>query len=540
MATTITSASLAYWLHLYRRLFPGPIGQNTDPVTIGLTRAVLEAAIQKHAPLERCGKLAPHKDIPIDAVLGGMLMSDDFTMERQLLAAAPNQLVFTDFSMDNLAEFYALERLAYEVWRTSATLRGIGKGATLQVIDGPIWFGEVRSDELDALIHVYDKRSRLSSVTATGAVFPATSDSPDSRGLVFLPTYNLEAITCRQLHDTIRQWLRISRLPHDMAFNFLWHTFNLRGFRQVHAPLARAFESLHKVSLDAVLTIVASLSARVAICWGRRDLGVLYQWFQRAYEGPSKRSLIMTDLLEFLPLALELLGLPPDTKSTLDIDQAIDFWTLHDEKRDQIDLLYSGPHHLFLPIGDDRFFVDYAWIHRRLFDLFHRVSIEDQNFKGDALEALVRKGPSALPHSPPCRARSGESRQFDHAVALGTHLVIVECKAMGRSIGFDRGDPKAVEVRRERLVEKSLTDIDEKAQWLARNPKGSNYDATAYADIVPVVVSPFVEFIHSSSPRYWVSSDVPRIMTPDELAEFLQDEETVAASWNHVRLGRSD
>ncbi len=41
----ISRNSIAYWLHLYRRLYPGPIGENEDVATIFSVRATLEAAI---------------------------------------------------------------------------------------------------------------------------------------------------------------------------------------------------------------------------------------------------------------------------------------------------------------------------------------------------------------------------------------------------------------------------------------------------------------------------------------------------------------
>ena len=43
----ISEHSLCYWLHLYRRLRPGPIGPDTRPMTIGYVRLVLEASFQK-------------------------------------------------------------------------------------------------------------------------------------------------------------------------------------------------------------------------------------------------------------------------------------------------------------------------------------------------------------------------------------------------------------------------------------------------------------------------------------------------------------
>ncbi|KPK20152.1 MAG: hypothetical protein AMJ70_08370, partial [Dehalococcoidia bacterium SG8_51_3] len=68
----------------------------------------------------------------------------------------------------------------------------------------------------------------------------------------------------------------------------------------------------------------------------------------------------------------------------------------------------------------------------------------DQNFKDDALESAIRKGKSILP-TKPCKSPTGEKRQIDYAVAHGSHLIITECKAVGRSIDFDRGEPKAIQ-----------------------------------------------------------------------------------------------
>jgi hypothetical protein len=36
-------------------------------------------------------------------------------------------------------------------------------------------------------------------------------------------------------------------------------------------------------------------------------------------------------------------------------------------------------------------------------------------------------------------------------------------------------------------------------------------------------VSPFVEFIPSLAPRYWLNDTLPRVMTPDELRKALAD-----------------
>lgn len=117
--------SIAYCLHLYRRLFPGPIGRDKQPATISLTRAALEAAIQKYAMSRLCGKIGYSGAVPVESILGGLLMSPDFEAERKA-ASEHNQLVLTDFSSADLKAFYDLEKLAYEVWKTAAALKNFG------------------------------------------------------------------------------------------------------------------------------------------------------------------------------------------------------------------------------------------------------------------------------------------------------------------------------------------------------------------------------------------------------------------------------
>ena len=78
----IAGLSLAYFVHLYRRLSPEPIGNNDQPMTIGRTRAILEAAIQKYAAFQFCDKVAWSTEVSIDKVLGGLLMSPEFENER--------------------------------------------------------------------------------------------------------------------------------------------------------------------------------------------------------------------------------------------------------------------------------------------------------------------------------------------------------------------------------------------------------------------------------------------------------------------------
>jgi len=151
LARLIGQHSLGYWLHLYRRLFPGPIGTDTRPGVTGLVRPTLEAAIQKYGRAEPCDGVGISGQVPDEAILNGALMHPQFTGIRKYLREQP-QVVLTRFGLMELKGFYEIEKLAYEVWESTAKLRIIGKGAPIIVEHDPVNVYDGRTDELDALV----------------------------------------------------------------------------------------------------------------------------------------------------------------------------------------------------------------------------------------------------------------------------------------------------------------------------------------------------------------------------------------------------
>lgn len=136
------------------------------------------------------------------------------------------------------------------------------------------------------------------------------------------------------------------------------------------------------------------------------------------------------------------------------------------------------------------------------------------------MEELVHAGESVLPDGP-CRLPDGVEREVDAALAVGKTLILAECRAFGRSFGIERGDPASIEFRNNK-IRKALADADEKASRLAAAPVGRNYDLSAFDRIVPVAVTPFAEFIPSLDQHYWLTADIPRVLTPPELDDAIK------------------
>jgi hypothetical protein len=190
----------------------------------------------------------------------------------------------------------------------------------------------------------------------------------------------------------------------------------------------------------------------------------------------------------------------------------------------------AGPHSFFLPSGN-RIFTDYAWIAQRLYRLFHGLKVDDQNFKGDALEVLIRRGPSVLPIKP-CKGADETSKQIDAAFDLGELLLIVECKVKAISIGWERGDRRAV-LERQNFVYDAIRQADDKAIWLSHRRIGRNFNISKYKWVLAVVVTPFREFIWSKEEYYWINEKLPRIMSAEELAVALEDGTFASAGPHH-------
>ena len=533
LAAILSNNSISYYLHVYRRLAPYSIGADKRGVTVALVRATFEAAIQKYALPGLCGRIAVSTEVPPEAILRGFLFRDQRLWRVYGPTFQQPQLVLTEFGAPELAEFYLAEKLAFEIWKTSAVLRAFGKGAPLRVFDSGEYFADDRSSELNDMIERYDERARFGNVSATGTVFPSPEDVRSSRGIVLLPIYNLD----HHSWDVFRPWMRAAfkldltvgdaeqRLAHS---NFIWLPFDLLSFYNAHEPFAGAFEQCHGFKLKSAIAVVAALSVRSLWLWSIQPGALIRHWL-RAYDGPDRHSQQIEAIREALPLALATVPLGI-SEGDVEVEEAVRFFSWSAQTRSEIDLAVAGPHSFFLPSGN-RIFTDYAWIVQRLYRLFHALRVDDQNFKGDALEMLVRRGGSALPVKP-CKAADGSSKQVDAAFDLGDLLLVVECKVKARSIGWERGDPTAV-LERQQFVYEAIRQADDKAIWLSHRAVGRNYDISNYKWVLAVAVTPFPEFIWSKDNYYWLSRALPRIMTPHELTGGLEDGTLAAAGPQH-------
>jgi hypothetical protein len=201
------------------------------------------------------------------------------------------------------------------------------------------------------------------------------------------------------------------------------------------------------------------------------------------------------------------------------VDKALSLLLLDNKKKSLIDVGLGHLHTPIIPIIQNRWMIDHAWIGEFLYSLFFQVKLSNENFKGAYLEKFISRSKPPLTSSR-LNGLDETSRQIDASFRIGSVLIIVECKAFARSVGIQRGQRQALRYRSDR-ISKALDEADDKAQWLSERPTGRNYDISGFTAIFPIAITPFIEFIPSESSRYWITATIPRVLSPDEFQSTL-------------------
>jgi len=525
LSNQLSQHSIAYWLHVYRRLAPRGFGHGEGPEAIHEMRLILELGVQKYGLFSRCDSIGMSDEVDHGIILNGTLFDTSnpkslIKMHSEILKK--NQLVLLNFGINELCQFYRIESLAYEISYTIAKRRLIGRGTPLIVKSNPPYFTNNVTYEIGKLVDSYVQRSWIFDSSATGTVFENMEKPEQRKGVVLYPLYNVEHKPINEFKKIFEKFglnLKETGPNAKLILNLKWVRFPLRDFYLAHIPFSDAFQNKYGIPLEHIVACIGAILYRVTSMWVDGKGRMIRDW-QRAYEIISSKEFITSELKKYLDFSISTLGLQIKS-GEINIPEVLSFFELTEDKRENINLVTQGPHFVFLPSEQHERFVDYVWIWKLLYNLFFDIEISEQNFKGVALEKAIQIKDIPLP-SYKLEAEDGSSKQVDGSYELGNTLIIFECKAKSMSLASYRGDIRANE-ERNKHVNNILNDVDDKAQWLSQHPKGSNYDVTRFDKIVPIGISPFNEFMPSMDKRYWLKYPFPRVLFLSELKRLISD-----------------
>lgn len=533
LAEVIRTKSVYYWLHLSRRFAPGDNFAGESPQTVWLYSNMENCAYLKYGRLDSSADFVDYVR-PEDSALvasGNYVKANEFFGMGQRSGLVPSCEYLRDLDFNSLVEHASVRRLVFEYWHTTACLRRLYKGGTLVIDDtDPSEYHVYNDDETESLMKSYDERQgRGGALTTTIGLPISLEDIKESGEAVgYCPVYNVHGITEAQLpqSDLIFRLKTLTSFGQDDSTftpNFVWFPVDFSRVLDTNEFCDTQFAAAYGVSMAKFLLClytVSSLGTNRHIWTDRKAMGL--ETMQRAYS-------FWTSLGDLAKTVLELSNeagsfLQPDLAvSRVDVDRVLGMLLLTDTTREAISLTTLGPRPLLVPSGGERVLLDYAALAPILHSFAH--GLENVGEKGALFEEYLERVVGALPNVTPLwfsqklHAGDGSSREIDASFTKGEVLFLCELKCINMSWSFVEGTQDALNFRRGKC-EQGLKEADDKAQWLAKHPFGNNYLVPEEVSvIVPLLVSPFVEYVWSRNPTLWLSHELPRICTPAELAE---------------------
>jgi len=502
MAQNASRHSRGYWMHVTRRVPPRPLG-SASAWTVHLYRRVLTLAVLKHG--------AP------------ATLDDEFNLVETPLG---RQQVANRLDHADLVEAFALEYLAYEYVTATQAYRRVGKGARLQVAADD-FHAVPDADELEKLMQDVDRR-----VDEYGELVSSSGMVAD-RGFPTEPVEEGEvplAILAAQPNVELLPPEKISRhkVPLGGPANFSVVSIVIDGYREAFGTLSEEVQRATGLEPDVLLATVWALSMRLVHGIDASptvESQVLRVGYLMVPDENWDR--VRDDVAYFVrSLWAYWTGERLDRADALQyVTQGLNALTWSEEAIASIRLWDRLPFSLIVDAAGFRL-IDYAAFPEMFADIFRQVGeVAEQaggGTKGANFEAAVaartrQEGFEPWMESRKLHHQNGTEREIDLGIVVGQTLYVIECKARVRGIRIDRGDWSARLNRQETLV----ADLDQARTlvgFLQEERTGADYEVPArVTSFEHVLCTPGPEFMWTRESELWLTDEIPRICTPDEL-----------------------
>ena len=445
--------------------------------------------------------------------------------------SSDESLVPVDFRPEDYRGAYANEGLAYEYWLCTARLRSIGKGMKLWFDPSTDEFGYEESAELSTAINRYD--ARITGVTFFSTLIGITTpdvSSTDSLFRLFSASYNVEGVDLSDFFSSIGYNAKSMDGP---LTNFVPSLLAVDRFVEAHAYLDAPFRVATGLGLENFMYTLWAISSLALVSRASFDSNenfgrLMLQLLRRGYAiyraaSDEFESTIKTRVAIFPQLDAEKIK-----NICGQISAALAHVTLSPKMQKKISMWSGGPRPTVIPFGEFSV-IDVVGILEFIGRMFTGIE-DDATLRGKIFEETARSSITSMFGSefeigPRKIYEAGKLVDEIDLLLRRKHKVYVcECFSMWMPLNFEIGDKKTIGARIERIDEK-LDQATDTCRYLSEHSTGSNYKYHDVGEFVPIVISPFIEWLPNISDRYWISATQPRVMSLDELVKYLNKEQ---------------
>lgn len=521
----ISTKSIYYWFHLYRRIPPVATFDNESRQTVWLYRNILENAFLKYGKFNVGNELiynTKKRSVRVQDIASGLYSEalDNFDGGQKLKPKLEG-VYLGKFGKKEMVEIFSLERLAYEFWYTTVCLRRIYKGGVLRIDNNQYW---VENDsDTEYLMRSYDSRGGdFEDLSCSDGIMMFSNETSNS--VVVTPKYNIEQLSLREYPEHL---LFNMNIPNDMLEifkpNFLWLPINFDHYYKSHEFYIDTFQRKFGYRMESfVYTLYLILTKELIYC---RENQTGVENLKRAYRYIGSYKELANEIIDYYNAGKN------SCIYTYELNKEEVIKVIEDlilpEDRNNISLVTLGPRYLFFPAINGGYIIDYSAILPILMTKMHFLNVKEETkghlFEDVVIERLTEKKFNLWQCKKKLEHSDGTSKEIDISFIYKGFLFIGELKTHKMSLSFIKGDTQSLEFRKAKLKD-ALSQVDEKAKWLCTHTTGTNYNIPRdIKAIVPFVVTPFTEYIWSRSDDLWLTESIPRICTPSECEIFCND-----------------
>ena len=528
----ISKRCIYYWIHLYRRIGLGKIFGNESDTTLALYRNMVECCIQKFGRIN-CGLEIIYGNESYD-IKAKDIASGNYLEALKFFSLTKHEINNDDIYLGNFNEIdytniYIVERLMFEYWHLTTCLRRLYKGGKLLINDN---YNVICNNNTEFLMKSYDERNdRYGNFNTTQGIDLGFNELELlNSGCVLIPQYNYKQVAIQDY--PFNKFFNLSNISIDPTNNepfkpnFLWFPFDFDNYFISNSFLKDEFFEYFQYSLESFVTTIFLLVFRnLHISINNKQYA--FYLIQKGYTAIISEDELINDLVEYS----KVVKLPSLSKFELNIDETkkiINDIKLNNENKKKINISTLGPRKIILPSIDNKYIIDLSGILDLISKQTHflperNIGKKGSIFEDNIIKKIKKENLNIWESKKKLNGFDLTSKEIDVSFYDRNVLFICELKCIKRSLSYITGDFKSLKYRKDKFTE-ALTEVDNKADWILNHRKGHNFKLPDVVDIiVPIVISPFIEYIWDIDDKYWINSKTPRICVIKELFKFLKD-----------------
>jgi len=543
-----------YWLFLSRRIFPETTEPYDRPTTPYLHRATFNLAVLKYGKSNQAEEfvavpsssdMRPYisteepysgETVDIDKADAIEIQNSAEFKEARRPAIIPRQI-----TQEDAINIYQIEYLTLDYYRITAQLRRFWKGGKLRVQKGR-FAGVDLPKKVEDLVALYDHRQEkyyelLSSFGSITSLETVKDKEKLDELMLFVPIPNIEKQEVPVVfpgEEFFEGRVKGPVFTKDNPTNFVIAPVSIRPFYKKMCMFRQAIKDMLGISPEEFTAFLIAVGRHHESHW-LLNIYSRYHFFQKGYTIMPYREDFQRYLEEiYIDMHKRFFGDITAEQASLSCNGMLNWMTYKDEDFERISLWDRTGAKLFLRVPGG-LLTDHSAVPALLGSIFSELSTHASidgkvgQLRGDDFEDEVEKYLKLnIADFRPwiCHRKlqflSGVQRDIDVSFLFGRMLFVIECKAFSVPPAFDRGEPGALQTRK-RKIDDALNQVDTLCQLLSKGRRGKNFEIPdTVTHIISIAASPFPEYIDTRSDQYFLTPSIPRVCTPEEIAEFIR------------------